>query len=212
MAGAYGWTLFANDQMLRFLLRRGRAHPKLGPIDPQLLTAQGAIPARAILDQFEKARQAVAENPASVGAYLPMLQQYGPALLQMCENAEALAERLVAQWLEAYMFADRDDAHALAGETAHWFNNHQVHQSHGLGIGRDAAREQGIVIDDLEDDKDLQDLVLSAFHATAITFNQSPAVKLIENHLGRRFMKSIQVQQIQIPFGVPPAGAGLIQG
>lgn len=91
-----------------------------------------------------------------------------------------------------------------------WFNNHQGHQSHGLGIGRDAAREQGIVIDDLEDDEDLQDLVLSAFHATPITFNQSPAVQLIENHLGRRLMKSIQMQQIQIPFGVPPAGAALI--
>jgi len=205
MSAATMWALAAN----RIVMGK---HSQLGPIDPQLLTAQGAIPARAILDQFEKARQAVAENPASVGAYLPMLQQYGPALLQMCENAEALAERLVGQWLEAYMFAGRDDAHALAAETAHWFNNHQVHQSHGLGIGRDAAREQGIVIDDLEEDEDLQDLVLSTFHATAITFNQSPAVKLIENHLGRRFMKSIQVQQIQIPFGVPPAGAGIIPG
>jgi hypothetical protein len=206
MSAATMWALAAN----RIVMGK---HSQLGPIDPQLLTAQGAIPARAILDQFEKAREAVAENPASVGAYLPMLQQYGPALLQMCENAEALAERLVGQWLEAYMFAGRDDAPALAAETAHWFNNHQVHQSHGLGIGRDAAREQGIVIDDLEDDEDLQDLVLSTFHATAITFNQSPAVKLIENHLGRRFMKSIQVQQIQIPFGgVPPAGAGISPG
>lgn len=159
MSAATMWALAAN----RIVMGK---HSQLGPIDPQLLTAQGAIPARAILDQFEKAREAVAENPASVGAYLPMLQQYGPALLQMCENAEALAERLVGQWLEAYMFAGRDDAPALAAETAHWFNNHQVHQSHGLGIGRDAAREQGIVIDDLEDDEDLQDLVLSTFHAT----------------------------------------------
>ncbi len=203
------WALAAN----RIVMGK---HSQLGPIDPQLLTPQGAIPARAILDQFEKARAAVAENPASVGAYLPMLQQYGPALLQMCENAEALAERLVGEWLEAYMFADKENAHALAADTAHWFNNHQVHQSHGLGIGRDAAREQEVAVDDLEDDAEVQDLVLSVFHATSITFSRSGTVKLIENHLGRRFMKQIQVQQFQIPFplqAVPPAGPpGQVQG
>ncbi len=109
-------------------------HSQLGPTDPQLLTGKGAMPARAILDQFEKARAAVAENPASVGTYLPMLQQYGPALLQICENAEALAERLVAEWLEACMLSGTDDAAERAADIAHWFNNHQVHQSHGLGI------------------------------------------------------------------------------
>jgi hypothetical protein len=199
MSAATMWALAAN----RIVMGK---HSQLGPIDPQLLTPQGAIPARAILDQFEKARKAVADNPASVGAYLPMLQQYGPALLQMCENAEALAERLVGEWLESYMFAGRDDAHDLAGATAHWFTNHQVHQSHGLGIGRDTARTQQITIDDLENDGEVQDLVLSAFHATTIAFNQSPAVKLIENHLGRRFLKSVQVQQIQLPFPVAPTG------
>lgn len=45
----------------------------------------------------------------------------------------------------------------VAADTAHWFNSHQVHQSHGLGIGRDEAREQNVVIDDLEDDLELQD-------------------------------------------------------
>jgi hypothetical protein len=191
------WALAAN----RIVMGK---HSQLGPIDPQLITPQGAIPARAILDQFEEARQAVAKNPASVGAYLPMLQQYGPALLQMCENAEALAEHLVGDWLEAYMFAARANAHELAKQTAHWFNNHQVHQSHGLGIGRDAARQKHIVVDDLEEDEIVQDLVLSTFHATAITFSRSSTVKLIENHLGRRFMKQIQVQQIQIPLPPPP--------
>jgi hypothetical protein len=195
MSAATMWALASNRVVM------GK-HSQLGPIDPQLLTAQGSIPARAILDQFEEARAAVAENPASVGAYLPMLQQYGPALLQMCENAEALAERLVGEWLEAYMLAGTESPQEGAARAAHWFNNHQVHQSHGLGIGRDLAREQGIVVENLEDDAEIQDLVLSAFHMTSITFTRSSNVKLIENHLGRRFVKQVQLQQIPIPFQI----------
>src|SRR4051794_33254229 len=109
MSAATMWSLSAN----RIVMGK---HSQLGPIDPQLLTAQGAIPARAILDQFEKAREEVAANAASVGAYLPMLQQYGPALLQMCENAEGLAKRLVGEWLEAYMLAGTAGAKTKADE------------------------------------------------------------------------------------------------
>lgn len=179
-------------------------HSQLGPIDPQLLTAQGAMPARAILDQFEEAKKAVADNPATVGAYLPMLQQYGPALLKMCENAEALAERLVGKWLSEYMLAGIDGAEQKARDIAHWFNDHTVHQSHGLGIGRDAAREQGVIVDDLEADEEIQDFVLSTFHLTTILFTRSSTVKLIENHLGRRFMKQVVRQQITLPFPIVP--------
>ena len=196
MSAATMWALAAD----RIVMGK---HSQLGPIDPQLLTPQGAFPARAILDQFEKARRAVAENPASVGAYLPMLQQYGPALLQICENAEALAERLVADWLRAYMFRGHENAEEMAQRTAHWFNDHQVHRSHGLGIGRDAAREHDVVVDDLEDDAELQDLVLTIFHITSISLGQGGLVKIIENHLGRRFLQQFQVQQIQLPFAFP---------
>ena len=41
----------------------------------------------------------------------------------------------------------------------------------------------------LEDDQETQDLCLSIFHATAHTFTQTPGVKIIENHLGKAFMK-----------------------
>lgn len=202
MSAATMWALSAD----RIVMGK---HSQLGPIDPQLLTPQGAIPARAVLDQFEKARAEVAENPASVGAYLPMLQQYGPALLEMCENAEALAESLVGEWLEDYMLAGTDAAAERAGEIAHWFNNHQVHRSHGLGISRDQAREQGVTVDDLEDDPEMQDLVLSIYHLTSILFGRSNTAKLIENHLGRRFVKQIAVQQVPIPVMLqapPPQG------
>ncbi len=58
-----------------------------------------------------------------------------------------------------------------------------------------------MIIDDLEDDQNLQELVLSIFHATTHTFEGTPAVKIIENHLGNAFIKTAGVQQ-QMP--IPP--------
>ena len=82
-------------------------HSFLGPIDPQIIihTPLGTqmVPAQAILDQFELAKKECSD-PAKMGAWLPMLGQYGPALLVQCKNASDLSESLVRDWLEAYMF------------------------------------------------------------------------------------------------------------
>ena len=65
--------------------------------------------------------------------------------------------------------------------------------------------------DALEDDDKLQDLGLSVFHATTHTFAATPAVKVVENHAGRAFIKRHFVappaQAVQIELGPkPPAG------
>ena len=64
-------------------------HSFLGPTDSQLLiqTALGvrAIPAQAVLDQFDRAQRECAD-PAKLSAWLPMLSQYGPDLLIQCES------------------------------------------------------------------------------------------------------------------------------
>jgi hypothetical protein len=159
-------------------------HSQLGPIDPQLLTPNGAVPVRAILDQFERAVEECASDPQRLAAWAPILQQYGPALLEQSENAQELAERLVKQWLAEYMFKDRDDAADLATQVASHLADHSIHQSHSLGITRDKARDLGLVVADLEADKDLQDAILSVHHATLLTL-QGPCIKLAENHLGK---------------------------
>ncbi len=69
-------------------------------------------------------------------------------------------------------------------------------------ISRDKAEELKLNIENLEDDQELQDLVLSVFHATTHTFNGTGAVKIIENHNGNAFVKVQQTVQVQLP--VPP--------
>jgi hypothetical protein len=180
---------------------------QLGPIDPQLGTIQGSVPARAIIDQFERAKDECARNPKMLGAWMPILQQYGPALIQQCENAEALARRLVCKWLETYMFANESDPSGMADETSRFFADHHRHQSHALGIDRDQGREAGVKIEDLETDQRLQDAVLTVHHATFHTLSGAGVIKVIENHLGRGFFK---VQQqgvpVHLPVMVPPPG------
>jgi hypothetical protein len=198
MSAATMWALSADSIVM------GR-QSQLGPIDPQVITPRGVAPARAITEQFNRARDEIAAKPAALGAWAPILQQYGPALLEQCERAEALARRLVAEWLQAYMFNGEADANARAAVIAQFFADYQRHHSHNLGISREEAAAQGVRIVNLEDDQVLQDKVLSVHHATLHTF-ATPAVKIVENHLGRAFVLQQQAAvnlQLPIPFLQP---------
>ncbi len=181
-------------------------HSFIGPIDPQFIlhTQVGvqAIPAQAILDQFELAKSEC-ENPKKLGSWLPILSQYGPALLIQCENALELSQQLVSEWLESYMFADTENADIISSEIAGKLADHKEFKSHGRHINRDKAKKMGLIIEDLEEDQEFQDYILSVFHATTHTFNGTNAVKIIENHNGMAFIN--QQQRILIhPEPTPP--------
>lgn len=181
-------------------------HSQLGPIDPQLVTNQGQYPARAILEQFEQAKAECAKDPRLLGAWVPIIQRYGPALLKQCEAAEALARRLVGEWLTTYMFGSISNSRtrsAKAKRVADFFSDYSHHRSHSLGIDRDQARAKGVIVDDLEEDEELQDAVLSVHHAAIHTF-AGAAAKLIENHLGRAFVRLAQPMPIGSPAGDQP--------
>jgi hypothetical protein len=90
-------------------------------------------------------------------------------------------------------------------EIAEKLTRHGEFKSHGRHISLQAARELGLVVDALEDDHSLQELVLSVFHATMHTFGATGAVKIIENHLGRAFVKAEQKILLQRPPGTNPA-------
>ena len=163
---------------------------QLGPIDPQILQeSQGRYaPARAIIEQFDRACQQIKDDPGLLAAWMPILQQYGTSLLVECESAEKLAKSLVEDWLSAHMFKGMLNAAAKAAEVASWFADYKLHHSHALGIGRDDARAQGVIIDDLEQHQALQDAVLSVHHATMHSLHRG-AVKIIENHRGDAFVR-----------------------
>lgn len=177
-------------------------HSFLGPIDPQIIIntplGQRMVPAQAILAQFERAKTEC-QDPAKLGAWLPMLGQYGPDLLVQCEEASEMSKDLVQSWLESYMFKGEKQRKKKADEIASWLSNHGHFKSHSRHIQRQELEKRGLKIEYLENDQKMQDIFLSIFHATTHTFNGTPAVKIIENHLGKAFIKQAQPMIVQIP-------------
>ncbi len=165
----------------------------LGPIDPQLLLpTQFGIkmtPAQVILDEFTAAQKISKNEPEKMGAWLPLLSQYSPGLIQQCSNAIQLSEDLVGRWLKTYMFGNEPDAESRGHSIAKTLSSHGVFKSHSRHIVRSTGKDLGLKIIDLEDDQRLQDLVLSVFHATNITFQQTKIVKIIENHNGNAYVR-----------------------
>ncbi len=173
-------------------------HSSLGPIDPQMImVGVGGVttvaPAQAILDQFQLALEDC-EDPKKLGAWLPILPQYGPALLVQCDEALDLAERLVADWLARWMLPSGPRSKRKATRIAKALADHGKFKSHGRPIHFDAAKRLGLRVTPLEADQLLQDLVLSVFHATTHVFSVSPVpAKIVENQLGRAFVKNQRV-------------------
>jgi len=190
-------------------------HSFLGPIDPQFIlptplspNAARMVPAQAILDQFEMAKKECKDSQ-NLGPWLPILSQYGPALIIECTNAIALSKKLVQDWLAKYMFHGTQHASRKAGLVARRLAAHKDHKTHARHLDREDCKRIGLTVDDLEKDETLQDLVLSVFHASTLTFNVTPCAKIIENQNGKAFIKLFGVptlirQQQENPPSVQP--------
>jgi hypothetical protein len=182
-------------------------HSFLGPIDPQFIIqtelGRASVAAHAIEEQFALAKDEIQRKPQLLAAWLPILRQYGPALIIQCQLARQLSERLVTDWLMRYMFAHSPTSTTLGADIASRLADHALFKSHSRFIDRNQAKAIGLLVDDLEANQGLQDDTLSVFHATMHTFNATPCVKIIENHLGKAFLKQSQ-QQIVVQPTQPP--------
>lgn len=162
---------------------------QLGPIDPQMHAGGKFVSAQAIVDQFANAKAEISDNPILAHAWAPVLSSLGPALLVEAQNALDYGENMVAGWLAERMCVNDPSPVDTGKRIARYFNDAGKHKSHGRRIGRDEARQQGVVIEDLETDQLLQDAVLTAYHLLTIYFEMSSASKLIFNNHGQTWIK-----------------------
>lgn len=158
----------------------------IGPIDPQLTFphSNGQLvtqPAQAILDEFEQAKAEIQQNPRLAAIWIPKLQGLPPGMLSRCQTTQKLAEEKVEKWLHDHMKLDA----AAAAATAMWLADAKEHKTHGRPISAELAKAKGLNVTALESDQHLQDYVLSVFHATMVTFERTPCVKVFENQLGK---------------------------
>lgn len=172
------------------------AHSYLGPIDPQFLlqTPFGLrmVPGQAITEQFERAREACLRDPDEYPVWADMLRQYGPDLLVEADNASALSASVVRDWLSRYMFSGFPESQrsAKAEIVASYLTDHATHLTHSRGVVRRELRDLDyhLRLNDLESDQQLQDLILTVYHATMHTFGYTEAAKVIENHQGHGYI------------------------
>jgi len=174
---------------------------ELGPIDPQMPTGRGGFaPAQAILDQFEEATRQLKADPSSMSAWLPILQQCGPSLLQECRNRQELSRKLVASWLASYMFKGEVDAAARADDVASKLNNHNLWLAHGRRV--DLAWLEGpearLNVLQLSTDPSLEAAVWALHLAIGITFTFSGAFKIVENGSGDALIGIGQTINLQL--------------
>lgn len=162
-------------------------HSSIGPIDPQFVVETPfnyrLTPAFAILNQFELAQDSITSYQDLI-PWQPLLQQYPPGLLAECIEAIELSQALAREWGRKYMHADKDstEAETRAELMAEYLSNRPHFKSHSRRINRTKAKEHGFEVTSLENDQDLQDAVLSVFHAAMHTHGARPVEKIIENH------------------------------
>lgn len=165
-------------------------HSELGPIDPQIAIStpdgvrQGA--AHAIMRDFQRAQADTARDITTLAVWTPILRSYLGGLLDTCSQTIQLSMDLVAGWLERWMlrhpdvgFGTEEERVAAARAVAEFFGSEAAYErlrTHGRPIRLPQLADLPIRTRHLGDDDELQDAVLSVFHATAITFN-GPATK-----------------------------------
>ena len=156
-------------------------HSALGPTDPQVANAGHYFAAHSIINEFNKAKEETKIDISTLPLWTTRISNWQPGLLDDCARAIELSQKMVADWLHKYMRLSQSDATKAAALLA----NANEHKTHNRPLDFDKLKSFNLNVKRLEEDQDLQDAVLSVFHATTVTFETTPCVKIVENHLGK---------------------------
>ena len=159
-------------------------HSALGPIDPQITFDSFTSPAQSILDEFEMAKREITINPALAAIWMKRIEKYPTGFIQICKNTIELSKERLTLWLMTWMLKDIPDKETIANEVAQWLGTTNIHKTHGKPIDINELNHFKLNVTPLEMDQELQERVLSVFHATMATHDFSQCVKIIENHNG----------------------------
>lgn len=162
-------------------------HSSLGPIDPQM----GGLPAHGIVEEFKRAQDDVARNPATVPLWQAIIAKYRPTLIGESEKAIKWSRTIVTEWLATGMFKGSPNAKEKAEQVVKELGDPQLTLSHARHIDFDAAKALGLKVVPLEKDDDLQNAFLTVHHACMLTLSATAAIKLIENQDGVAVIQSV---------------------
>ncbi|WGS30393.1 hypothetical protein [Bradyrhizobium sp. ISRA464] len=173
----------------------------LGPVDPQY----GSISAVGLLKEVRRAHDEILKNNQSALFWNPILQKITPSFLQRCEWAVLAADGFIRRTLAENMFSalPGNEQAAKIESVCDILSNLSDSKEHNTHFQIDQCKKAGLEIVDLEADQRLQDLVLTLHHCYMHTLSNTPAFKVIENHLGRAMVRVSQPQLALVPATAP---------
>lgn len=161
-------------------------HSSLGPIDPQF----NGIPVYSLKREYEEAKEDLEKNPESIGYWRLLLEKYPPAFLYLALDAIDLSGILLKEWLGTGMFnANNPEDMKIINRIVNSLNEHESSKVHSRHFDISFCQGIGLNIIPLEDDPKLQNAVLSVHHSFIHTLSSTDAIKIIENHNGKAFIK-----------------------
>jgi len=163
-------------------------HSNLGPIDPHLR----GLPAHGVIAEFKRAYEEIKSDPSGAKAVIwsQIISKYNPTFLSVCENAISWSESFVHQQLKEVMFKDEENADQLSKSITTKLSNFSENKSHSRHFHTEECKNFGLKIVEIEEeDKALQDLILTVHHVYMHTLMNTPVFKIIENHKGAAFLK-----------------------
>ncbi len=168
-------------------------HSSLGPIDPQVSTPFGQVPAHALIEEFHTAYNDIKKDQTALFVWQPIISKYTPTLYGECNKAIKWAEEIATERLKQRMLSglSEEDQKSTLGKIMNELGNHAVNLSHGRHLSADKCKDMGLNISMLEDDQKLQELVLSVHHATMHTLSSTLAFKIIENQKSSAFIQTV---------------------
>ena len=156
----------------------------LGPIDPQI----AGTSAHGILEEFDKAYNELIANPKTAPIWQPILAKYPAGFIGDCRKAVDWSSDITKTWLLSGMLQGERNADSIADNIITELSDHGITKSHARHLSISKCKEIGLKIDDMEDDHDIQDAILTVHHIAMLTLQDTSAVKIIENQNAKAFV------------------------
>lgn len=178
---------------------------ELGPIDPQFLLSDGRggqrmTPAQAIIDDVQRAQQAMKAQQPDAPVWLAQVQSQPPGLYQQALNAVMLSKQLVKRWLEQYMFAGEGNGAAMAQTIVDYLGDHNQFLSHARRVDVETLARMGVKIFDITKvDRALWQLLEELWYAVEHTFLSTTVIKMWENSNRIGLFQMLQPQLLLAP-------------
>jgi len=163
-------------------------YSSLSPTDPQVFLRNQLVPARAVTEEVEMAFSEVKADPKRSLLWNQRINQIPlgqlKAIQTMVDNSLVYLKELLGKRNCKGKTAPQID------NLAKFLNSHSEYSSHGQGISFDNAKDKGLNVKNIAEEKKLEDAVLSVYHSAIILFERSAAQKVIVNDRKKRYVSN----------------------